>query len=193
MSSCTSSPPSSSLIYVRLTRTCYIAIPLYICGFVLLGASFEKHLSVGALVMGWGIAEVAVMINTVAVCEYSYLLPSPPIARLTATTDAYCNDCFPRMQGEISGLINLARTLGGFSVAYFQVPWAMKNGALQTFGVEAAIVTGLFLLIVPALQLKGAILRVSVLLSDYIPSRLTGMGGCSRNDTRFDSTCYHDL
>ncbi|KAI0367217.1 MFS general substrate transporter [Pilatotrama ljubarskyi] len=120
--------------------TCYIAMPLYICGFVLLGASFQNHLSVGALVMGWGIAEVAVMINTVAVY-------------------AYCNDCFPRMQGEISALINLARTLGGFSVAYFQVPWATKNGALQTFGVEAAIVVGLFLLIVPALQLKGAVLR----------------------------------
>ncbi|OSD07822.1 MFS general substrate transporter [Trametes coccinea BRFM310] len=120
--------------------TCYIAMPLYICGFVLLGGSFQNHLSVGALVMGWGIAEVAVMINTVAVY-------------------AYCNDCFPRMQGEISALINLARTLGGFSVAYFQVPWAMKNGALQTFGVEAAIVVGLFLLIVPTLQLKGGILR----------------------------------
>ncbi|CDO73900.1 hypothetical protein BN946_scf185016.g57 [Trametes cinnabarina] len=120
--------------------TCYIAMPLYICGFVLLGASFQNHLSVGALVMGWGISEVAVMINTVAVY-------------------AYCNDCFPRMQGEISALINLARTLGGFSVAYFQVPWAMKNGALQTFGVEAAIVVGLFLLVVPTLQLKGGLLR----------------------------------
>ncbi len=65
------------------------------------------------------------------------------------------------MQGEISGLINLARTLGGFSVAYFQVPWALKNGAIQTFGVEAAIVTGLFLLVVPIIQIKGAFLRVS--------------------------------
>jgi len=68
--------------------------------------------------------------------------------------DAYCNDCFPKRQvrsqhfskqdadgseqGEISALVNLARTLGGFSVAYFQVPWATKHGALQTFGVEAA-------------------------------------------------------
>lgn len=37
----------------------------------------------------------------------------------------------------------------------------MKNGALQTFGVEAAIVIALFFLIVPPLQLKGAALRVS--------------------------------
>ncbi|EKM56914.1 uncharacterized protein PHACADRAFT_92693, partial [Phanerochaete carnosa HHB-10118-sp] len=121
--------------------TCYIAVPLYICGFVVLGVSFQKHLSVGALVMGWGIAEAAAMINTVAVY-------------------AYVNDCFPTLQGEISALVNLFRTLGGFSVAFFQVPWATKNGALQTFGVEAAIVAALFLLVVPALQLKGRELRV---------------------------------
>jgi len=119
---------------------CYIAIPLYICGFVLLGASLQNRLSAGPIIMGWGIAEVAIMINTVAVY-------------------AYCNDCFPKHQGEISALINLARTLGGFSVAYFQVPWATKNGALQAYGVEAAIVAGLFLLIVPTLQLKGRVLR----------------------------------
>ncbi|KIM42243.1 hypothetical protein M413DRAFT_444680 [Hebeloma cylindrosporum] len=119
---------------------CYIAIPLYICGFITLGAALEKHLSVGALIMGWGIAELSIMVNTVAVY-------------------AYCNDSFPKHQGEISALINLARVLGGFSVAYFQVPWALKHGAIQTFGCEAAIVTGLFLLFIPFLQLKGRDLR----------------------------------
>jgi len=111
-------------------------MPLYICGFVLLGAAFQNHLSVWALVMGWGIAEVAIMLNTVTVCELPY-------ARLFScqdlnVLDAYTNDCFPRHQGEISALLNLVRVLGGFSVAYFQVPWATKYGALQTFGCEAA-------------------------------------------------------
>ncbi|KII84674.1 hypothetical protein PLICRDRAFT_357399 [Plicaturopsis crispa FD-325 SS-3] len=119
---------------------CYAAVPLYICGFVLLGAAFEKHLGTAAIIFGWGIAVMAVMINTVAVY-------------------AYCNDCFPKHKGEVSALVNLTRTLGGFAVAYFQVPWATKNGALQTFGVEAAIVAALFLLIVPAVQLKGSYLR----------------------------------
>ncbi|KAJ7255229.1 major facilitator superfamily domain-containing protein [Mycena rebaudengoi] len=119
---------------------CYIAMPLYICGFLVLGAAFQNHLSPGAIVMGWGLAETATMINTVAVY-------------------AYCNDSFPKHQGEISALINLARTLGGFGVAYFQVPWAEKHGAFQVFGVEAAIVTGLFLIVVPTLQLKGRVLR----------------------------------
>lgn len=92
-------------------RACYVGMPLYICGFITLGASFQEHLSVGALVMGWGISVLSVLINTVAVY-------------------AYCNDCFPKhkvghisissrnlatevSKGEISALINLARTLGG--------------------------------------------------------------------------------
>lgn len=119
---------------------CYIAMPLYICGFVLLGATFQKHLGTAALIFGWGIAQFSIMIGTVAVY-------------------AYCNDCFPRHQGEVSALINLFRTLGGFAVGYFQLTWSQKNGALQTFGCEAAVVSALFLLIVPALQLKGRVLR----------------------------------
>lgn len=62
-----------------IPRACYLAVPLYVCGFLVLGASFQKHLSVGALIMGWGIAELAIMINTVAI--YAYL-----------------NDCFPKHQ-----------------------------------------------------------------------------------------------
>lgn len=65
------------------------------------------------------------------------------------------------MQGEMSALLNLARVLGGFSVTYFQVPWALKHGALQVFGCEAAVVAALFLLVVPVLQWKGRALRVS--------------------------------
>ena len=120
-------------------RTCYIAVPLYICGFVVLGAAFEKHLSVGALVMGWGISEVGIMVNTVAVCKFFFLLLFREKDDLSHhSLDAYTNDCFPKHQGEISALLNLTRVLGGFSVAYFQVPWATKHGALQTFGCEAA-------------------------------------------------------
>ncbi|CAK5272185.1 unnamed protein product [Mycena citricolor] len=119
---------------------CYVALPLYIAGFVLLGAAFQNKLSPGALVIGWGLAVMAIMITTVAVY-------------------AYCNDAFPKHQGEVSALINLCRTLGGFGVAYFQVKWALEHGALQVFGCEAAIVAGLFLLVIPALQLFGRDVR----------------------------------
>ncbi|KAL9708886.1 hypothetical protein Ac2012v2_008041 [Leucoagaricus gongylophorus] len=119
---------------------CYVALPLYVIGFVVLGAAIQNRLTVGALIMGWGIAEFAIMITTVAVYAYS-------------------NNCFPKHQGEVSALINLARTLGGFSVAYFQVTWAIKHGAIQVFGCEAAIVVGLFLLVILPIQWKGRDLR----------------------------------
>lgn len=78
-------------------RTCYLAVPLYICGFVLLGASFQNHLSIAGLILGWGIAEVAVMINTVAICECPLFLARNADSYALAA-DAYVNDCFPRLQ-----------------------------------------------------------------------------------------------
>lgn len=75
-------------------------MPLYICGFLLLGASFQKHLNVGALVMGWGIAIVAVMVNTVAICET--LLYFQSSSTHTRIIDAYCNDCFPKMRVRVT-------------------------------------------------------------------------------------------
>ncbi|KAF9485039.1 MFS general substrate transporter [Pholiota conissans] len=120
--------------------TCYIGVLIYIVGFVILGAALQNHLNKAAIIIGWGIAQIAVLVITVPVY-------------------AYCNDCFPGEQGEISSLLNLTRTLGGFSVAFYQVSWAEKNGALQTLGCEAAIVAGCFILIIPFLQVKGRSLR----------------------------------
>lgn len=92
-------------------RACYVAMPLYICGFVLLGASFQNHLSVGALIMGWGIAEVAIMINTVAICWCTtFSLQLRQITNsvvLVIIADAYCNDCFPTRQVIFSVFIQL--------------------------------------------------------------------------------------
>jgi hypothetical protein len=113
-------------------------MPLYVCGFIVLGLTFQNHGSVGALVTGWGIAEVAIMVNTVAVCASLYYVHITREDSRSFTLDAYTNDCFPKHRGEISALLNLSRVLGGFSVAYFQIPWALKRGALQTFGWEAA-------------------------------------------------------
>ncbi|OAX35580.1 MFS general substrate transporter [Rhizopogon vinicolor AM-OR11-026] len=143
--------------------TCYVAMPLYICGFLMLGAGIQ-YLNKPALFLGWGIAIVALALNTVAVY-------------------AYCNDCFPNKAGEVCALINFAISMGGFAVAYFQVPWATKFGALVVFGVEAAhvpflitlycpnnlcrLVIGMFLATVPMTQLKGSYFRASGIL--FIP------------------------
>jgi hypothetical protein len=98
-------------------RACYLAIPLYICGFVTLGAALEKHLGVAALTLGWGIAELAVMINTVAV--YAYCNDSFPKHQVRLNqTDAVVYPWMERrpdslFKGEISALVNLCRVLGG--------------------------------------------------------------------------------
>ncbi|KAI0764761.1 MFS general substrate transporter [Fomes fomentarius] len=120
--------------------TCYIAVALWVCGFVLQGAAFQRHFHIAVLVVGWICGQTAAMMNTFAIY-------------------AYCNDCFPKHRGEISGLLNMARSLGGWSVTYFQVDWVTKHGALQAFGAEAGIVAGLFVLIIPVLQYKGRYLR----------------------------------
>ncbi|KAI7950492.1 hypothetical protein MJO29_009166 [Puccinia striiformis f. sp. tritici] len=100
--------------------TLYLGIPLIVVGFVVLGGAFEHKWNLVAVVFGWGMAEVGIMITTVAT----------------------------------------SRVLGGFAVPYFQIEWASKKGALQSFGCEAAIQAGLFLLIVPLVQIKGDSLRV---------------------------------
>ncbi|OSD00956.1 MFS general substrate transporter [Trametes coccinea BRFM310] len=125
---------------LRMRRSCAIALPIYVAGLIVSGAAFQNKLSVAAVIMGWGIREIAVMVNTVAIY-------------------AYANDCFPRFPGEISGLLNLFRTLGGFAMPYFQTTWARKRGSLQVFGCEAAIVAGMFFMIVPAVYHLGPKLR----------------------------------
>lgn len=51
-------------------RTCYIGVALYVLGFTILGAALQNHFSKAAVIIGWGIAQVAVLVTTVAVCEY---------------------------------------------------------------------------------------------------------------------------
>lgn len=126
---------------------------MYVVGLVLSGAAFEFKLSPGVVVVGWAVRELAVMTNTVAACTSLFFpLPLPLFARGRTSTDvtfhltflcmgwadAYANDSFPRHPGEVSALLNLFRTLGGFAVPYFQIRWARRSGALQVFGCEAA-------------------------------------------------------
>ena len=47
-------------------------MPLNLCGFLVLGAGIQ-HLNLAAVIMGWGIAEMSVMINTVVICMCLFL------------------------------------------------------------------------------------------------------------------------
>jgi hypothetical protein len=74
-----------------------------------------------AIIFGWGGFSFGVMTMSVAITAYGL-------------------DSYPTTPAEIAGWINLARTLGGFAVGFYQSPWATKSGADVSFGIQAAIV-----------------------------------------------------
>ncbi|KAF7340688.1 Efflux pump rdc3 [Mycena sanguinolenta] len=118
---------------------CYVSLPLYLAGFLLLGHGVQIR-NIPETIFGWGIGQIAIMLNTTAI--YAYL-----------------QDSFPGHQGEVSALFNFFRTLSGFAVIYFQAPWLETKGGFQVFSCEAAIVVALFVLIVPLVQWKGSAMR----------------------------------
>lgn len=53
-------------------RTCYIGVLMYAVGFVILGVALQDHLNISALIIGWGIAQAAVLVITVPVCQLTH-------------------------------------------------------------------------------------------------------------------------
>lgn len=122
--------------------TDFLAAILMIPGLILVGQALQKHLHWSAIVVGWGMYVFGVMVASVA-------------------TTAYLLDSYQTGSGEVAGLLNFARTIGGFAVGYFQKPWGMENGYGTSFGIQAAIVaaaaailTGIFVF-GPKLRAKG--------------------------------------
>ncbi|KAF5026371.1 hypothetical protein F66182_1579 [Fusarium sp. NRRL 66182] len=112
----------------RLVTIYISAIPM-ITGLVLMGQALHKHLSVAAIVVGWGLHSFGIMLTSVAVA--SYLL-----------------DAYPSAPAEVCGLTNVFRALSGFSVGYYQQEWGAKVGYDVSFGTQAAIVAASMVLIV---------------------------------------------
>lgn len=71
---------------------------------------------------------------------------------------AYCLDAYPTGSGEVSCLLNLARTAGGFTVGYFQQQWGAKSGYDVSFGIQAAVVAFATLILL-LIQTRGQWMR----------------------------------
>ena len=123
---------------IRLWTT-YVGLPLMAAGLVLVGQALRHLLPVPAIVFGWGMNVVGVMLTSVAVV-------------------AYVLDCYSSAAGEVSALINLARVGSGFSVGYYQQSWGAKDGYDVSFGIQAAVVVSVFSLVILS-QLFGSRLR----------------------------------
>ncbi len=124
---------------VRL-RAVFLSMPFVVVGLVLIGQCFENGWHYMALSVCWGMYVFGMMITTVAL-------------------SSYCLDSYPEASGEVAALLNMARTVGGFIVSYFQVTWAAAQGTKLSLGIQAAVCVGAFLLIIVLLR-WGKAMRV---------------------------------
>ncbi len=85
---------------IRL-HTVYMSVLLIVPGLILIGQTLHRHLPVVALVFGWGMNAVGILMLLVALLSYAL-------------------DCYPSASGEVSALINIGRVALGFSVGDFQ-------------------------------------------------------------------------
>jgi hypothetical protein len=117
-----------------------LAAVLMIAGLVLVGQALHLHLQVAAVIVGWGMHVVGIMI-------------------LSVTTFAYAVDAYPIAPAETAGWVSFLRVVGGFSVGYFQQPWGAAVGYNNSFGTQAATVAfGLIFLVI--VHLYGHRLRL---------------------------------
>ena len=118
----------------------YISGVFMAAGLILLGQALYRHLSIAAVIVGWGMESFGVMTASVAV-------------------SAYVVDSYPTAAAEVSGWTNFARAIGGFSVGYYQQPWGAKVGYDASFGTQAGIV-GFGILLIMVVHRYGHILRL---------------------------------
>jgi len=119
----------------------WISTPFMLAGLILLGFCLEEGFHYMITSFAWGLYVFGIMITTVAL-------------------NAYTLDSYPEASGEVSAWINFARTTGGFIISYFQVTWANAMGTKKSFGIQAAICAGAFLMVI-ALQVYGKRLRTA--------------------------------
>jgi MFS family permease len=116
-----------------------LATVLMIPGLVMVGFALQTHAVVAIIIVGWGMYVCGAMISSV-------------------TVSVYLLEAFPACSAEASAIVNAARSLGGFSVGYYQTTWGDKVGFLDSFGTQAGIV-GFATLLVLFLMLRGQKLR----------------------------------
>lgn len=120
--------------------TNYIGSVLMVPGLVIVGLALQLHWTPAAVVIGWGMYVLGVMLASVAIT-------------------AYALDSYPQASGELCAFINISRLLPGFAVGYFQQPWGEAQGYAVSFGIQAATIL-LATMILVILQKWGHRIRV---------------------------------
>ena len=64
--------PTSNSNFATTSRRCYIGVLLYVVGFVVLGASLQNHRIAALIIIGWGHAQIGILVTTVAICKSTF-------------------------------------------------------------------------------------------------------------------------
>jgi MFS family permease len=117
----------------------WFAMPIMVLGITLLGFSLERKWHFMVMAVVWGLFVFGIIVCTTGI-------------------NAYLLDAYPEASGEVAAWINFGRTIGGFIVVYYEVPWTEAMGARNALGIQASIVAAAFGFIV-ILQFWGKQLR----------------------------------
>jgi hypothetical protein len=120
---------------VRLSGV-YVPWLIGISGLILFGQGLQHHLHWVAIAFGWGLNSFSTLGATTAI-------------------SAYFLDVMPQHAALTSAWLNAFRTVGGFTVVWFDVQWVQRNGPAIVFGSQAAIVS-FFIISILVTQWKGA-------------------------------------
>lgn len=118
----------------------WIILPLKIAGYNMIGLTMGRHLNIWVLIIGWGMHNLATVLTTSAV-------------------GAYLIDAYPEASGESAAWLNFSRTVAGFAVGYFMLPWATADGPELEYGIQTAIMGGAFVLFIVPLTMFGSRIR----------------------------------
>lgn len=107
----------------------YIAAIFTVPSIIVFGQSIFHHWHWTGVACGWAVFSIGIMLTSVAVIAYSL-------------------DSLPMAPAEVAAWLNLARTMGGFAIGYFQEPWGNATGYDVSFGIQSIVVASS---IVPAI------------------------------------------
>ena len=94
---------------------------------ICLGASLQNHLHIAAVIIGWGIKQIWILVNTVAVCKSAIFR----FCFSTQWNNKTTRCLLPLKKNWFEGVRLSNFYIPGFGVGVFQVSWADKHEACR--------------------------------------------------------------
>lgn len=138
----------------------WLIMPLKIAGYNMIGVTLGRHWNVNILAVGW-VSHVFLLSSVTSQTTdiHSQAMHNLSTILTTSAVSAYLIDAYPEASGESAAWLNFARTLAGFIIGYVQIEWAHASGPELEYGIQTAIMGGVFLLFIVPLTFFGKTIR----------------------------------